>query len=563
MQILQGAALVSSVSFVSGACTDGDGEPSETGARSDCSAQSDVRTWRARPLRPRWDPFASEYLVLSSNQFPSKADQLHLRTEMEVWAMEEDELGELVWTAELSAERSLLRAQLDDGHFVEGVEKLDPTRSHALRVRYQVQQSEDCRQWTAWSDPAIFRGDDQSPILFDESVIRDIHLELSDESWEKIDEQADPGECRPFERDYYAGDFRIEDAQGEQVFDHVGVRAKGGCGSAAHLDEKAAFKIKLDWDDPEIDGCPENRKLHGQKTLTLNNMVQDDSAVRERLGYWLYKQFDVPTPRVSHVRLFVNDEYWGLYLLVESIKRSFLERWFDSRWGMLYEGAYGCDVTPKAFDDPKNEHEWLEPESCYQRKFSDDACDGKPGKDADPKTFEPLRDMIERLDRGYEGEDFHPAIGELFDWQRFLSMWAVDTVIGNWDGYEWKIINNYRLYHDPSTDLWTFISTGIDYTFKRDVGIDDGRAHLVRRCMKDESCVRAYHARLLEVLDLFDAHDWPAHVESITEQIEADILADPRKDFKDEEWLEDVEVVLDYVEHTSKRLRKALRDAPQ
>mgnify|MGYP001084450630 CR=1 FL=1 len=41
-------------------------------------------------------------------------------------------------------------------------------------------------------------------------------------------------------------------------------------------------------------------------------------------------------------------------------------------------------------------------------------------------------------------------------------------MISHWDAYEFSIHNNYRVYHDPSTDTWSMIPTGIDQTFGGD-----------------------------------------------------------------------------------------------
>ena len=82
-------------------------------------------------------------------------------------------------------------------------------------------------------------------------------------------------------RSYYPGAVKI----GATDFPGSGVRIKGGCGSSRTLDEKAAFKANLSWDDPAVPGCAKSRKYKGIKKITLNNQVEDASYTHGRIGY--------------------------------------------------------------------------------------------------------------------------------------------------------------------------------------------------------------------------------------------------------------------------------------
>jgi hypothetical protein len=49
---------------------------------------------------------------------------------------------------------------------------------------------------------------------------------------------------------------------------------------------------------------------------------------------------------------------------------------------------------------------------------------------------------------------------------RFLSFVAMEMLTSHWDGYAIHT-NNYRIYRDPATDKFVFITHGIDWAFKR------------------------------------------------------------------------------------------------
>ena len=172
----------------------------------------------------------------------------------------------------------------------------------------------------------------------------------------------------------------------------------------------------------------------GLKKITLNNQVEDKSYTHERIGYDFFQKMGVPVSRSAPVRLYVNNELWGLYLNVESIDRRFLARRFDSKKGMMYEAGYGCDLGGR---------------ECFEPKFSVDSCD-TPRTDGDPTDFTPLDDLNTRLDKLADGA-FYPAITEIIDFDRFLSLWTAAAIMGYWDGYP-NDANNYRIYHDASDD---------------------------------------------------------------------------------------------------------------
>lgn len=493
-------------------------------------------------------------ILIQSSAFSDPDGGVHSASEFQIWRTTSGVPTELVWAAASTAGSSLLQVTLDDGE-LDGTAGADGTlrlwADHVVRVRHRDDSGDldnDCG-WSEWSEDVGFQTDDGSQYLFDQTTVRDIFLEIPPDSWEGIDAEARPPGCVPWNRQYYTGSVTFEG----QEFAGVGLRAKGGCGSSRDLDGKAAFRINLNWDDPAVEGCPETRRLYGQKQLTLNNMVQDGSFLHERLAYRLYQEFDVPTPRVAHIRVHVNGEYWGLYLLVETPKRRFLDRRFDSKNGMLYEGTYWCDLI--AENVPPGE----EDDYCLERKFSPSPCDGPPEPDEDPRDYEVLREMVETLDSLPIG-GFYPQIEDTFNFDTFLSAWAVEGVIAHWDNYGFNIINNYRVYHDPSTDLWNLVPHGVDQTFGGDLDPWDVSARLPTSCLEEPACEAAFAARFAEVNETFQALDLAAEVDTINALIVDEVYADPRKEVSNAEYDARQEQARDWIEQRPDRVLEILID---
>jgi spore coat protein CotH len=240
------------------------------------------------------------------------------------------------------------------------------------------------------------------------------------------------------------------------------------------------------------------------------------------MGYAFYRAMGVPVPRVAPIRLFVNNEFWGVYLNVETVDRRMLSRHFESEKGMLYEGTYWCDLDMGNVADDDS--------GCVTREFSADAC-SPDDPEGDPTTYDPVRELITALD-AIPGGAFYPAVTEVMQFDHFLSMWAVEAILAHWDGYVYDIINNYRVYHDPFSGLWTILPSGIDQTFQSG-GLDPWAVSgkIAGRCMQEPACEAAFAARLGEALDVFAAMTPGTTAWNIQQEMQAILRVTPGREF--------------------------------
>ena len=119
---------------------------------------------------------------------------------------------------------------------------------------------------------------------------------------------------------------------GEAV-SNVGIRGKGNTSlsNVASMDsDRYSFKIEFDQYDS-------TKTYHGLDKLSLNNIIQDNTYMKDYLSYQMMGEFGVPAPLCSYAFLTVNGEDWGLYLAVEAVEESFLQRNYGSNYGDLYK----------------------------------------------------------------------------------------------------------------------------------------------------------------------------------------------------------------------------------
>lgn len=518
------------------------GEGSSTGVSCPVNGEPAAPTV-LEPAPDRIDVVPSALTIVGSAFTDPDPGDAFGGVEAEIWRFKDGAATKRVWHAEVDA-AAPPTLTLADGTFDEG-EEIKEWTDYAVRLRYRDEHGA-CSSFGAWSEDLVFRTDDGSSILFDESVVRDFHLEIPPESWAAINSQAIPPGCVPWQREYYTGTMRYED----QTFGGVGIKTKGGCGTSRSLDKKASFKVNLEWDDPEVAGCPGERRLLGEKSFTFNNGVQDRTATHERLGYALFRALGIPAPRLAHVRLFVNGELWGLYQHVETIDRRFLSRWFASKEGMLYEGTYWCDLIPQNLPPGEDDS------GCLTREFSPGPC-STPDPAGDPLDYSLLTELVGKIEALPPG-GFYPAVEEFFDFDRFLTTWAIESVIGHWDNYAFEIKNNYRVYHDPSTDRWTLISTGIDQTFEKDQDPWAAQGVLAARCLQEPACEAAFAERLHEVNDFFEGFGLEDRAKAVFEQIAPLVMEDPRKEYDMQTFVNRYEQMFEFFADRPARVRQWL-----
>lgn len=156
--------------------------------------------------------------------------------------------------------------------------------------------------------------------LFDQSTVHKIEITM--DGWEDfIDNCTD--------EKYRACAVTIDgEAQGT-----VGIRAKGNTSLSSvtqYDNDRYSFKI-------EFDHYQKKKTYRGLDKLSLNNIIQDATYMKDYWSYTFMNQMGLASPLCSYAEIYVNGEYWGLYLAVEGVEEAFLERNYGEDYGELYK----------------------------------------------------------------------------------------------------------------------------------------------------------------------------------------------------------------------------------
>lgn len=248
-----------------------------------------------------------------------------------------------------------------------------------------------------------------------------------------------------------------------EAYKNVGIRAKGNTSLSsvsAYGNDRYSFKIEFDHYDS-------GKTYYGLDKLSLNNIIQDNTYMKDYLVYQMMGYFGVDSPLCSYVYITVNGEDFGLYLAVEGVEESFLSRNYGSDYGELYKpdttqtqgGGDGEMPDMRNASEPPNGTEVpdrREDENGIQGGsssedvsliYSDDDYDSYSNIFDNAKTniSDDDRDrFIESLKKLNENEN----IEDVVDVDEVIRYFVVHNFVCNFDSYTGSMIHNYYLYEE-------------------------------------------------------------------------------------------------------------------
>ncbi len=256
-----------------------------------------------------------------------------------------------------------------------------------------------------------------------------------------------------------------------ETYKNVAIRAKGNT-SLTQVDsygnDRYSFKIEFDHYDS-------TKSYYGLDKLSLNNIIQDNTYMKDFLTYQMMQKFGVDAPLCSYVNITVNGEDWGLYLAVESIEEAFLERNYGSDYGELYKpdsmsmgGGRGngdkFDMA-KVGEMPQTPNGERPTDSDFQGKEmpnrgaagggmgSDDVKLIYSGDEYDNYTniFDNAKTDITNVDKdrliaSLKQLNSNENIDKVVNLDEVIRYFVVHNFVCNFDSYTGSMIHNYYLY---------------------------------------------------------------------------------------------------------------------
>ena len=228
----------------------------------------------------------------------------------------------------------------------------------------------------------------------------------------------------------------------DTTVENVSVRFKGNSSSNPKQPHKRSFLIKFDTYDKD-------RRFIGLRQASLDNGVQFGSLFSEPIITDILRDHGVPAHRCNYARLYLNEEYRGVYVNVERIDESFVERRLPDAGGALFkvdEGGPGCNLTFLG-DDP----------TLYLKAFEAKTRSARK----EPTRLVEFIKLINRTDP----KEFAKALDSRMEVDEFLRVTAVLLFSGAFDQLTGWNPHNYFLYHDGKRDRWRYFPWDLDVGF--------------------------------------------------------------------------------------------------
>lgn len=265
-----------------------------------------------------------------------------------------------------------------------------------------------------------------------------------------------------------------------ETIHNVGIRGKGNTSlsTVSSMDsDRYSFKIEFDQYD-------NTKSYYGLDKLCLNNLIQDNTYMKDYLTYQMMGEFGVAAPLCSYAYITVNGEEWGLYLAVEAVEESFLQRNYGNNYGELYKPdsmsfgggrGNGKDFDMSDFMDKQENGDTSGTSSFREKNIpgsrgNNGEMPGKNGPggkgssdvklqyiDNDPDSYANIFDsaktnvteadqkrLIESLKQLSEYEN----LNEVVNIEDVLRYFVIHNFVVNGDSYTGNMIHNYYLYEE-------------------------------------------------------------------------------------------------------------------
>ena len=275
--------------------------------------------------------------------------------------------------------------------------------------------------------------------FFNPNGLQRLEMWLHDADWEKL-------KAAFQENTYYPADITWNGV----TVPNVGIRSRG-------LGSRSSTKPGLRVD---MDRYNSGQQFLGLKSFVLDNLTQDRTGVKETVTMRLYQRLGVPAPRETHVRLYINGRYAGLYGLIESVDKTMMGRVFGSigdnvqNDGYLFEYNYILGSPWRfGYEGPA-----LTP---YKARF-----DIKTNEThAESIIWGPIEELV-RLVNDTPLSSFEQVIGERLDLTATVRYLAAQNFVADYDGFNgYDGMNNFYFYRKENSAQHVLIAWDEDNAF--------------------------------------------------------------------------------------------------
>lgn len=306
---------------------------------------------------------------------------------------------------------------------------------------------------------------------------------------------------------------------------NVGIRSRG-------LGSRNATKLGLRVDMARY---TTGQTFVGLSTIILDNLWQDDALIRERLAFTMFERLGMPAPRESFCRLFINNEYQGVYTITEEIDGDFARRVTGETGGTVFEYHYVRDWRMEDLGEIASYTPLFEARTRVL--------------EADSTLYNPIQEMVREIN-GPDDAVWRQRVEEYIDLNQFMAHAAIEAFIAENDGLlGYAGMNNFYLYRQQGTKKHRLFPWDKDNAFlfiDGPIATTDANV-LFRRAIEHPDLREIYLSTVEQAARLAAADDFLAlEIERLTALIFEAARADTKKQFDNDRYDAAVQFMRDF-----------------
>ncbi|KAF8938198.1 coth protein-domain-containing protein [Dissophora ornata] len=290
---------------------------------------------------------------------------------------------------------------------------------------------------------------------------------------------------------------------------------------------KQSYKLKFDTDY--------NQTFYSRPNIKLRSMATEPTMIREKLYIDMLNSVGVPTQQGSYVRLFINNEPYGLFLMVEDIKKSFAKQTVHGGDNTVVIGSLVQANAPTLTSQADLVYKGPTSASYPAEVYTFQNLGNNP-------ATEPLTQLIAFMSdlQAFDPVATSDPVGywtSRMDLDGFLRNMALEYLMGGFDNY-WMAGSNYFVYFNPklgTSGKWQWLPTDFDGTFGNGATIDAKGSYktlynfqpdhpLVSKLIINNTLINAQFQQVLKeiVSTAFKPEAMNVHMDSVHKMISLD-----------------------------------------
>jgi len=259
-------------------------------------------------------------------------------------------------------------------------------------------------------------------------------------------------------------------------------------GNSSRYLAKLNYNVKIHGDE----------NLYGRSQFKLRADFYEPTYLRSKLTSDIHDRLGLTAISANYALLYINDEYYGLYILTDAIKQSWIEYVYGER---NTTSLYKCDGS------------FLDNNSRY----------GCHNEIDDWEDYTELNNFIDALENAKSISD----VESFLDVDQFLTEMVIEYLIGGWDHIQ-RIPHNYFMYKQTN-GKWRYHSYDYDNEFGNNIDrvfleyiLDDlpERMEILDLDYPNYSFSEwANHSHILEILILNDSSRFDVILKDVVKKV--------------------------------------------